>query len=60
MIALALIILFMRYFKRVPGYIIALFAGTAIAMLMKLPVETIGMRFAPGIPRDCRTCLSRF
>jgi len=49
-IALALIILFMRYFKRVPGYIIALFVGTAIAMLMKLPVETIGMRFAPGIP----------
>src|SRR5437764_2476021 len=49
-IALALIILFMRYFKRVPGYIIALFAGTAIAMVMKLPVETIGMRFAPGIP----------
>jgi SulP family sulfate permease len=49
-IALALIILFMRYFKRVPGYIVALFAGTAIAVLMKLPVETIGMRFAPGIP----------
>src|SRR3954466_1821261 len=49
-IALALIILFMRYFKRVPGYIVALFAGTAMAMLMKLPVETIGMRFAPGIP----------
>ena len=49
-IALALIVLFMRYFKRIPGYIIALFAGTAIAMLMKLPVETIGMRFAPGIP----------
>jgi SulP family sulfate permease len=49
-IALVLIILFMRYFKRVPGYIIALFAGTAIAMLMKVPVETIGMRFAPGIP----------
>jgi len=49
-IALTLIILFMRYFKRVPGYIVALFAGTAIAMLMKLPVETIGMRFAPGIP----------
>jgi SulP family sulfate permease len=49
-IALVLIIVFMRYFKRVPGYIIALFAGTAIAMLMKLPVETIGMRFAPGIP----------
>jgi SulP family sulfate permease len=49
-ISLALIILFMRYFKRVPGYIVALFVGTAITMLMKLPVETIGMRFAPGIP----------
>ena len=49
-IALVLIILFMRYFKRIPGYIVALVVGTAIAMLMKLPVETIGMRFAPGIP----------
>ena len=49
-IVLALILLCMRYVKRVPGYIIALVAGTGIAMMMKLPVETIGERFAPGIP----------
>jgi len=35
--------------KRVPGYIVALFAGTALVMTFKLPVETIGTRFG-GIP----------
>jgi SulP family sulfate permease len=47
--ALVLILLFMRYVKRVPGYIVALFAGTALVMWLKLPVETIGTRFG-GIP----------
>jgi SulP family sulfate permease len=47
--ALVLILLFMRYVKRVPGYIVALFAGTAAVILFKLPVETIGTRFG-GIP----------
>jgi SulP family sulfate permease len=47
--ALALIILFARYVKRVPGYIVALFAGTALVALLRLPVETIGTRFG-GIP----------
>ncbi len=47
--ALILILIFMRYVKRVPGYIIALFAGTALVVLLKLPVETIGTRFG-GIP----------
>jgi sulfate permease, SulP family len=47
--ALALILVFMRFVKRVPGYIIALFAGTALVVLLKLPVETIGTRFG-GIP----------
>jgi sulfate permease, SulP family len=47
--ALVLILIFMRYVKRVPGYIIALFAGTALVVLLKLPVETIGTRFG-GIP----------
>jgi SulP family sulfate permease len=46
---LALIILFTRYVKKVPGYIVALFAGTALVMIFKLPVETIGTRFG-GIP----------
>ena len=48
-VALAVIIVFMRYVKRVPGYIVALFVGTAAVVLLKLPVETIGTRFG-GIP----------
>lgn len=47
--ALVLIILFMLFVKRVPGYIVALFAGTAAVVILKLPVETIGTRFG-GIP----------
>jgi sulfate permease, SulP family len=38
-----------RIFPRVPGTIVALFAGTVIAISFKLPVETIGTRFG-GIP----------
>ena len=48
-LALALIIIFARYVKKVPGYIVALFVGTAIVVIFKLPVETIGTRFG-GIP----------
>src|ERR1700757_388105 len=48
-LALAPIIVFARYMKKVPGYIVALFVGTAIVALFKLPVETIGTRFG-GIP----------
>src|SRR5277367_1020550 len=48
-LSLALIIVFMRFVKRVPGYIIALFLGTALVVIFKLPVETIGTRFG-GIP----------
>ena len=49
LLVLALIVVFMRYVKRVPGYIVALFVGTALVMIFKLPVETIGTRFG-GIP----------
>ncbi len=48
-VALAMIVLFARYVKKVPGYIVALFAGTAAVMILKLPVDTIGTRFG-GIP----------
>ena len=48
-LALILILIFMRFVKRVPGYIVALFVGTAAVILFKLPVETIGTRFG-GIP----------
>jgi sulfate permease, SulP family len=47
--ALLLILAFMRFVKRVPGSIVALFVGTALVVLFKLPVETIGSRFG-GIP----------
>ncbi len=48
-VALLLIILFARFIKKVPGYIVALFVGTALVLILKLPVETIGTRFG-GIP----------
>ena len=47
--ALVLIIACTRYVKRVPGYIVALVAGTAAVLLLHLHVETIGTRFG-GIP----------
>jgi len=47
--ALAIIILAMRYLRRIPGYIIALVAGTVVVAAFGLSVETIGSRFG-GIP----------
>ena len=48
-IALTIIIVMMLYVKRVPGYIVALLVGTGLAIILKLPIETIGSRFG-GIP----------
>ncbi|HZI56088.1 MAG TPA: SulP family inorganic anion transporter [Verrucomicrobiae bacterium] len=47
--ALVLILVFRKYVPRVPGYIVALFAGTALVWIFHLPVQTIGTRFG-GIP----------
>lgn len=47
--ALTVILLMMRYVKKVPGSLVALFGGTAIVMALRLPVETIGSRFG-GVP----------
>src|ERR1700730_15981113 len=47
--ALAVIVVFMLFVKKVPGYIVALFVGTAAVVAFKLPVETIGTR-SGGIP----------
>jgi SulP family sulfate permease len=52
--ALVLIVLFMLFVKRIPGYIVALFVGTAAVVLFKLPVQTIGTRFG-GIPSGLPT-----
>lgn len=52
--ALLTLILFLRYLRRIPGSIVVLFAGTIIATLLHLPVETIGTRFGSlpgGFPR---------
>ncbi len=48
-VSLAIILITPRVSKRVPGYIVALLAGTAAAGLLHLRVETIGTRFG-GIP----------
>jgi SulP family sulfate permease len=48
--SLAIILLWPRVTRRVPGTIVALFATTAAAALLHLPVETIGTRFG-GIPQ---------
>jgi sulfate permease, SulP family len=47
--ALAVIIAFMRYVKRVPGSIVVLVLGTIVVAAFGLPVETIGSRFG-GVP----------
>jgi SulP family sulfate permease len=46
---LTLIIVWNRLVPRVPGYIVALVAGTAVVAVAGLPLETIGIRFG-GIP----------
>jgi SulP family sulfate permease len=46
---LLLLILWTRYVKRVPAYIVALFAGTAASVILPIDVATIGSRFG-GIP----------
>lgn len=48
--SLAIILLWPRINKRVPGSIVALLATTVAAALLHLPVETIGTRFG-GIPQ---------
>jgi SulP family sulfate permease len=46
---LVLLVLWSRYVKRIPAYIVALFAGTAAAVVVQLDVATVGSRFG-GIP----------
>ena len=46
---LILLIVWSRYVKRVPAYIVAMFAGTIAASVFHLNVDTIGSRFG-GIP----------
>ena len=51
--ALATILLVNRYLKAVPGTVVALIGGTAVAWLLGINVETIGSRFGSipaGLP----------
>jgi SulP family sulfate permease len=48
-VSLAIILLWPRWNKRIPGSIVALFAATLAVPLLHLPVETVGSRFG-GIP----------
>ena len=47
--SLVVMVVCVRYFKRVPGAIVVCFGATALVSLLHLPVETIGTRFG-GIP----------
>jgi sulfate permease, SulP family len=49
LLSLAVMLLCVKYAKRVPGAILVCFGATAAVMLFHLPVETIGTRFG-GIP----------
>ena len=51
---LLLLIVWSRSIKRVPAYIVALFAGTVAAWALQLDVDTIGSRFG-GIPAGLPT-----
>jgi SulP family sulfate permease len=48
-VCVAVMIVCLRYFKRLPGAIAVCFGATAAVSLLHLPVETIGTRFG-GIP----------
>ncbi|HTP68616.1 MAG TPA: SulP family inorganic anion transporter [Dongiaceae bacterium] len=48
-ICLAVMVVCLKFFKRVPGAIIVCFGATAAVTVLHLPVETIGSRFH-GIP----------
>jgi SulP family sulfate permease len=47
--SLLLMILCLKYFKKIPGAILVCFGSTAAVRLLHLPIDTIGTRFG-GIP----------
>ncbi|WP_321473516.1 SulP family inorganic anion transporter [uncultured Paludibaculum sp.] len=53
-VALVVILFFVRFVPKVPGTIVALFGATAAVTLLNLNVETIGTRFG-GIPSGLPT-----
>jgi sulfate permease, SulP family len=49
LVSIVVMILCLKYAKRIPGAILVTFGATAAVVLLRLPVETIGTRFG-GIP----------
>src|ERR1700730_13679518 len=49
LVSLAVMILCLKYAKRIPGAIVVTFGATIVVTLLHLPLETIGTRFG-GIP----------
>jgi sulfate permease, SulP family len=52
--SIAVMILCLKFAKRIPGAILVTFGATAAVVLLRLPVETIGTRFG-GIPSGLPT-----
>src|SRR6202790_420371 len=52
--SLAVMVLCLKYAKRIPGAIVVTFGATAVVTLLHLGVETIGTRFG-GIPKGLPT-----
>jgi sulfate permease, SulP family len=53
-ISVALMVICLKYAKKIPGAILVTFGATAVVTLFRLPVETIGTRFG-GIPSGLPT-----
>ncbi|MGA2813019.1 MAG: SulP family inorganic anion transporter [Candidatus Acidiferrum sp.] len=53
-ISIAVMVLCLKYAKKVPGAILVTFGATALVSLLHVPVETIGTRFG-GIPSGLPT-----
>jgi SulP family sulfate permease len=53
-ISVALMVLCLKYAKKIPGAILVTFGATAVVTIFRLPVETIGTRFG-GIPSGLPT-----
>jgi sulfate permease, SulP family len=49
LVSLLVMIVCVRYFKKIPGAILVCFGATAAVYFLRLPIETIGTRFG-GIP----------
>jgi SulP family sulfate permease len=54
LLSIAVMVLCLKYAKKIPGAILVTFGTTALVYLLRLPVETVGTRFG-GIPSGLPT-----